>query len=361
LFGRRVAVPEIFDREVVEAVLQEWYKTISDLPAEIRNGVKLGIISSAQMVKFLSINARPTLARALSRLVPPSVSRAFIGRILADPAFLYKLAFEQLTTISYGVYWEVQHRGERIKQEWDVAAANVLTLAVCNAAINWSLAPSRSYGSTFKYEFQNTIQKLPNHVFDKSYPLREFDMPKRIYSFFYKAAQLSLVGMVTGAGGAALSSVMPSARNKESTVPIPTVSTSASSYGAFLGLSGNLRYQLVNGAERLMQDQFQHLGVVIFFSTALRVMNIQIGDVTRLTWLGLGELATVSADGTLQKAYQRPSLSSESITGGMIAAKGLISGLFDGQKDQNKDGRQRQTPNVFAKRKVKRKVTAGRT
>jgi hypothetical protein len=90
-------------------------------------------------------------------------------------------------------------------------------------------------------------------------------------------------------------------------------------------------------------------------------MNIQIGDVTRLTWLGLGELATVSADGTLQKAYQRPSLSSESITGGMIAAKGLISGLFDGQKDQNKDGRQRQTPNVFAKRKVKRKVTAGRT
>lgn len=36
-----------------------------------------------------------------------------VARILADPAFLYKLAFEQLTTISYGVYWEVQHRGER--------------------------------------------------------------------------------------------------------------------------------------------------------------------------------------------------------------------------------------------------------
>ena len=53
-------------------------------------------------------------------------------------------------------------------------------------------------------------------------------------------------------------------------VSIPTVSTSASSYGAFLGLSGNLRYQLVNGAERLMQDQ--HLGVVIFFSTALRYL-----------------------------------------------------------------------------------------
>lgn len=53
-------------------------------------------------------------------------------------------------------------------------------------------------------------------------------------------------------------------------VPIPSVSTSASSYGAFMGISGNMRYQLVNGAERVMQDHFQHLGVAIFFSAALR-------------------------------------------------------------------------------------------
>lgn len=53
-------------------------------------------------------------------------------------------------------------------------------------------------------------------------------------------------------------------------VPIPSVSTSAMSYGAFMGLSGNLRYQLLTGAERVMQDHFNHLGVVIFFSTALR-------------------------------------------------------------------------------------------
>lgn len=93
----------------------------------------------------------------------------------------------------------------RIREEWDLAAANVLTMAVCNMAICWTLAPSRSYGNTFKYEFQNAIQKLPNHVFDKSYPLREFDRQKRIYSFFYKAAELSLVGMVAGTVGAGLS------------------------------------------------------------------------------------------------------------------------------------------------------------
>lgn len=141
-------------------------------------------------------------------------------------------------------------------------------------------------------------------------------------------------------------------------MPIPSVSTSASSYGAFLGLSGNMRYQLVNGAERLMQDHFQHLGVVIFFSAALRALNIHIGDVTRLAFLGQGELP-VHADGTLSQAYRRPSLSSESLTGSVIAAKGLITGLLDGKKIENKNGTQRQAPNVFAKRKVKRKVTAG--
>ena len=42
--------------------------------------MKQGLISSAQMVRFLSVNARPTITRKLSRMAPQSVSRAFIGR-----------------------------------------------------------------------------------------------------------------------------------------------------------------------------------------------------------------------------------------------------------------------------------------
>jgi len=360
LFGRRVIVPEMFDRKYVEAVLQEWFRSISDLPSGIRQAVELGLMSSAQMTRFWVVNARPTVTRALSRMAPEAVSRAFIGRVLADPAFLYKLAFDEILTIGNAVWWEVQHRGDRLKKEWDVAAVNVLTLVASTAAMNWALAPSRSYGSTFRYEFQNSIQKLPNHVFDKSYPLREFDMSKRVFSFFYKAAQLSLVGMVTGSVGAGLSNLMPSARRNELSVPIPSVSTSASSYGAFMGLSGNMRYQLVNGAERVMQDHFQHLGVAIFFSAALRALNIHIGDVTRLAFLGQGELPVVHADGTPSQAYRRPSLSTESLSEKVNSAKGFITGLLDGTGvQQSKDGRQRQTPNVFAKRKVKRRVVAG--
>ncbi len=65
-------------------------------------------------------------------------------------------------------------------------------------------------------------------------------------------------------------------------VPIPSVSTSALSHGAFLGISGNLRYQLLNGAERVMQQHFNHLGVVLFFSTALRFVITLVNDITIL-------------------------------------------------------------------------------
>ncbi|TQD69772.1 hypothetical protein C1H46_044694 [Malus baccata] len=166
---------ELFDRKFVDAVLNEWQKTMMDLPAGFRQAYEMGLISSAQMVKFLATNARPTTTRFISRALPDGISRAFIGRI---------------------------------KQEWDLALINVLTVTACNAIVVWSLAPSRSYGNTFKFDLQNTLQKLPNNVFEKSYPLREFDLQKRFHSFFYKAAELCMVGLSAGAVQGSLSNFL---------------------------------------------------------------------------------------------------------------------------------------------------------
>ncbi|MCO5550477.1 hypothetical protein L7F22_003964 [Adiantum nelumboides] len=115
-FGRRVSLPEVFDRKIVEAIMQEWYKTFTELPAGLRQAVELGFISSAQMARYLSYIGRPTLARLLSRAMPPSPSRAFVGRMIADPSFLYKLLWEQAVTIAYGSWWEFKHRRESQKE-----------------------------------------------------------------------------------------------------------------------------------------------------------------------------------------------------------------------------------------------------
>lgn len=155
--------------------------------------------------------------------------------MIADPAFMLRLLLEQATTIGSSVLWEIQNRKERyiynsnskkgsslhhyvtldsmnickfhvrIKQEWDLALINVLTVTACNAIVVWSLAPCRSYGSTFQTDLQNTLQKLPNNIFEGSYKYRDFDFQKRLLSFLYRAAELSMVGFTAGAVQGALS------------------------------------------------------------------------------------------------------------------------------------------------------------
>ncbi|KAL1564693.1 protein RETICULATA-RELATED 1, chloroplastic-like [Salvia divinorum] len=359
-FRRRIILEELFDRKFVDAVLNEWQKTIMDLPAGFRQAYEMGIVSSAQLVKFLAINARPTTARFISRSIPQGLSRAFIGRMIADPAFMLRLLLEQASTIGCSVLWEIQNRKERIKQEWDLALINVLTVTACNAIVVWSLAPCRSYGSTFQTDLQNTLQKLPNNIFEASYKYRNFDIQKRLLSFLYRAAELSMVGFTAGAAQGALSNF--AARKKEGrlSVSVPSVSTNALGYGAFLGLYANLRYQLLCGFERATTSYFDVIGVALFFSTALRVLNVQVGETSRLAWLGVEADPLVQSEDLL-KAYNRPSEGvNQSSSKWFISKNAIVSGLGllgikQGQTVSKVEG-DAPAPKARRKRIVKRKV-----
>ncbi|CAL1385511.1 unnamed protein product [Linum trigynum] len=365
LFRRRKIFEELFDKKFVDAVLNEWQKTMMDLPAGFRQAYEMGLVSSAQMVKFLAINARPTTTRFISRSLPQAISRAFIGRMLADPAFIYKLLLEQFATLGCSVWWEFKNRGDRIKQEWDLALVNVLTVTACNAFMVWSLAPCRSYGNTFQFDLQNTLQKLPNNIFEKSYPLREFDLQKRIHSFFFKAAELSLVGLAAGAVQGSLSNVLASKKKDRVSVTVPPVSTYALGYGAFLGLYGNVRYQLLCGFDRAVVNHFDVIGVALFLGTALRIMNDQAGEVSRLAWLGV-EVDPLAQSENLLKAYNRPTTpedldAASSSSKWFISKNALVSGLgLLGIKQGNAEsGGTESAAKPRRKRVVRKKVPAG--
>ncbi|GFQ04684.1 hypothetical protein PHJA_002612400 [Phtheirospermum japonicum] len=360
--------PELFDRKFVDAVLNEWQKTMMDLPAGFRQAYEMGLVSSAQMVRFLAINARPTTARFISRSLPQGLSRAFVGRMIADPAFLYRLLLEQATTIGCSVWWEIKNRKERIKQEWDLALINVLTVTACNAIVVWSLAPCRSYGNTFQFDLQNTLQKLPNNIFEKSYPMREFDFQKRLQSFFYKAAELCMVGFTAGAAQGAVSNLVASKKEGRLSVTTPSVSSNALGYGAFLGLYANLRYQLLCGLDRGVTSHFDVIGVALFLSTALRVLNVQLGETSRLAWLGVEVDPLAHSDDLLKAAYNRPSeavLDNQSNSSKWFISKNAIVsglgllGIRPGQTDSTVDGdggSGAPTPKARRKRTVRRKV-----
>ncbi|CAI9103892.1 OLC1v1002477C1 [Oldenlandia corymbosa var. corymbosa] len=363
LFRRRIVFKELFDRKFVDAILNEWQKTMMDLPAGLRQAYEMGLVSSVQMVRFLAINARPTYSRAISRTLPQGLSRAFVGRMIADPAFLYKLLLEQAATIGCSVWWEVTNRKERLKQEWDLALLNVLTVTACNSIVVWSLAPCRSYGNTFRFDLQNTLQKLPNNMFEKSYPLREFDLQKRLQSFFYKAAELCMVGLTAGAVQGSVSNFAASKKEGRLSVTVPSVKTNALGYGAFLGLYANLRQQLLFGLDRAAMNYFDVIGVPLVLSMGLRIMNVQLGETSRRSWLGMEADPLAHSDDIL-KVYNRPaeSVKDSADSKWFISKNAIISGLgLLGIKKENGESTtegETPSPKVRRKRVVKKKVAS---
>ena len=55
----------------------------------------------------LFIHCRPNIARAVSKILPAEQSRAFIGRMMGDPIFPFKIVVEQLITAGTAIAWEV--------------------------------------------------------------------------------------------------------------------------------------------------------------------------------------------------------------------------------------------------------------
>ena len=51
------------------------------------------------------------------------------------------------------------------------------------------------------------------------------------------------------------------------------------------GLYAYLRYQLLCGVDRAMISHFDVIGVSLFFSTALSILNAQLRETSRLAWL----------------------------------------------------------------------------
>ncbi|KAG5625585.1 hypothetical protein H5410_010803 [Solanum commersonii] len=483
LFRRRMLLQELFDRKFVDAVLNEWQKTMLDLPPGLRQAYEMGLVSSAQLVNFLAYNARPTVARFISRLLPQGLSRAFNGRenildknlsagytvcsgmseisfaeqssyssllqiiiVLASQtclsthlprlvqdheSFGFDLLLEGAAVLLYPsktlreltapIFHEdqitpaehiryktlqdehcsgyispkvesfVNHGAEdcrssffeqaasgsgtynwllcvvggqkSIKQEWDLALLNVLTATACNAAVFWTLAPCQSYGNTFRYDLQNTLQKLPNNIFEKSYPLREFDLQKRIHSFFYKAAELCMIGLSAGAVQGALSNLLASKKEGRLSVSIPSVSSNALGYGAFLGVYANLRYQLLNGFDRAVFNYFDVIGVALVFSTAMRALNVQVGETSRLAWLGV-EVDPLAHSDDVLKAYSRPTEGGveQSSSKWFISKNSIVSGLGllgikQGQSGSTTEG-ETSAPKARRKRIVRKKVAS---
>lgn len=273
-FFRKV-IGQLYTPEAINAVLQEWFRTIGDLPAIIRQSVQLGLFSSAQLVRFLSMDVRPNVTRAVTRTLPPSVSRGVVGRLMADPAFVQKMLIEVGIVTSGSLLWELQQRGERFSKELDFVAVNTLAAGASAAALVWLTAPNRSYGAVHKMPWQNMLHNMPNNLFDASTPLRTYSNSNRAAGLLVKTAELAAAGSITGAAQWGLSQLALMARrrsnpNFQPAVTIPSLQASSGGLATYMALWANARFQLVSGADRYMFDHYNQLWAYLTMSGLVR-------------------------------------------------------------------------------------------
>ncbi len=290
-FFRRVFA-ELYDPKAINAVLQEWYRTMDGLPSIIRLAAEMGMFSSAALVRFMSMDVRPNVTRMMTRSLPPSVSRNVVGRLMADPAFMQKLALEQVITIGASLMYEARVRGDKFWEQFDLVAVNTLTLAAANAAVVYLVAPTRAAPAPAKHEWQNMLSKLPNNVFEGTTPLRAYSNNSRVASFFVKAAQLAGVGAVAGGVQSALSSAVVGLRKKadpsfKPAIKVPSVQQSALGMAATCGIFANGRYQIISGFDRYLFENANYLWSYLTLSGLLRTASTAIGEPTRQFMCGL--------------------------------------------------------------------------
>jgi hypothetical protein len=288
----RLRVPELFDRAALSAVLQEWHKTIADLPLILRRAAEMGLFSSAQLVRFLAMDVRPGAARAVSRALPPAAAREFVGRLMADPAFVQKLSIEAGLAFAASMLHEWRVRGDALAAELDLAAINSAALAAAVAAAVWVTAPSRAVGAVAAAPWQRMLAGLPHCVFDASGPLRSYTPAARLGGFFASAAQLAVAGAAAAAAAAGASSLAVAARRRADpewrpSAPVPEVARSAAGLAAFFALNANLRYQLLGGMDRYLFGHASALWSYVLLTSAARFAGAAAGELSRPWWQGL--------------------------------------------------------------------------
>lgn len=74
------------------------------------------------------------------------LARDIVGRLMADPAFVQKLAIEEAFTIVSSLAWELGQRRERFTKELDFVAINTVSLAAATGALVWLMSPNRASG-----------------------------------------------------------------------------------------------------------------------------------------------------------------------------------------------------------------------
>lgn len=268
---------------------------LTSLPADLAAAVQAGTLGADALGRYLHL-VRPGGNRLLSWATTHWAP--FRNRILADEAFLFKLAAQEVIGNGTALVGEIAVRGPAIVDELEYVGADVAVGTVVEAAFVWLLAPLTPHARTAAAAaaagspLRSALSALPASVFEASAPGRVYSVGQRAASFFWTGGQYGAIGFGAGLAGTALTYGVIQARRALDAGyvperPQPAVVPNSAAWAAFMAGSSNARFQAVDGVELAVGRAVggRHPGVLRVAILGLRTANNLLGGIQFVQWM----------------------------------------------------------------------------
>ncbi|CAN0880037.1 Protein RETICULATA-RELATED 3, chloroplastic, partial [Linum grandiflorum] len=177
------------------------------------------------------------------------------ARVAADPQFPFKVLMEELVGVSACVVGDMASRPNFGLNELDFVFSTLVVGSILNFTLMYLLAPT-ALTSASATALPAIFASCPtSHMFEPG----AYTLMNRLGTFVYKGTIFASVGFFAGLAGTALSNGLIKMRKKmdpsfETPNKAPPTLLNAVTWALHMGLSSNLRYQTLNGAEFVLAN-----------------------------------------------------------------------------------------------------------
>uniref|UniRef100_A0A7S0ZDE3 Uncharacterized protein n=1 Tax=Timspurckia oligopyrenoides TaxID=708627 RepID=A0A7S0ZDE3_9RHOD len=273
---------DIVNAGVLQKMLKEAQVAIESLPKDIRYSVENGLVSESVLKRFLDLKKLPFGIGQLA-----TQWTALRNRLVGSSAFLATVCVELSIGFGTKTAAELRARQDRFMKEIDFYLSDIALELVGDFFLVWLLSPVAKFGPPLARKgIENVVGALPSHVFQRG----AFSALQRTIVLASKGSQFALVGFLASVlGHSATKALVKMRATANADVPaqhLAPVLDNSIQWGLFLGLSSNLRYQLVNGFEdRFLSSLYTvNLPAATAISTILRFGNCYVGSEHWIYW-----------------------------------------------------------------------------
>ena len=215
-------------------------------------GLRLSVLEA-----FFALVSGSWLTRTLAQLIP-----AFRDRLIADRLFLFKVLAEVAIDTGCATVAEVRKRGDEFWSEFEFYLSDLLVGLVLDVVLVSLLAPVAVKGRGRPKQtgwLKRRLAALPSAVFEASTPARPYSTAARVGCLGVKAVEYGVAGTICGILGQGLANGLMQVKRRcqggarDGDVELPPVVGTGLVWGLFMGVSSNVRYQIVFGLERLVE------------------------------------------------------------------------------------------------------------